>query len=50
LFRLIGAATKTFVGMVPTGNTGGTNVSPVQPMPVDPELAAIIERARSGDV
>jgi hypothetical protein len=49
LFRLLGAATKTFVGLVPTGNTGGSNVSPVRPMPIDPELAAIIERARSGE-
>jgi hypothetical protein len=45
-FRLIGAATKTFIGLVPAGNTGGANVSPFRPMPVDPELAAIIERAR----
>jgi hypothetical protein len=47
--RLIGAATKTFIGLVPTGNTGGSNVSPVRPMPIDPELAAIIERARTGN-
>ena len=46
LLRLTGAATKTFIGMVPTGNTGGSNVSAIQPMPIDPELAAIIERAR----
>jgi hypothetical protein len=45
VYRLAGAATKTFIGMVPMGNTGGANVSPVRPMPVDPELAAIIERA-----
>ncbi len=46
LFRLTGAASMTFIGMVPTGNTGGSNVSAIQPMPIDPELAAIIERAR----
>ena len=45
--RIIGAATKTFIGLVPSGNTGGANVSAVRPMPVDPELAAIIEKARS---
>ena len=44
--RIIGAATKTFIGFVPSGNTGGANVSAVKPMPVDPELAAIIEKAR----
>jgi hypothetical protein len=45
VYRLVGAATKTFIGLVPTGNTGGANVSPVKPMPIDPELAAIIQRA-----
>jgi len=48
LFRISGAATKTFIGLVPTGNTGGANVSPIRPMPLDPELAAIIEKARGG--
>jgi hypothetical protein len=46
VYRLIGAATKTFIGLVPAGNTGGANVSPVKPMPVDPELAAMIEAAK----
>lgn len=46
VIRLTGAATKTFIGFVPTGNTGGSNVSAVKPMPIDPELARIIERAR----
>lgn len=47
-FRLVGAATKTFIGLVPEGNTGGANVNAFRPMPVDPELAAIIARARDG--
>jgi hypothetical protein len=46
LLRITGAATKTFIGLVPTGNTGGANVNAVRPMPIDPELAAIIEKAR----
>jgi hypothetical protein len=46
LMRIVGAATKTFIGLVPRGNTGGANVSAVRPMPLDPELAAIIEKAR----
>jgi hypothetical protein len=46
LVRLAAAATKTFVGMVPTGNTGGANVHPLRPMPIDADLADIIERAR----
>jgi hypothetical protein len=45
VYRLTGAATKTFIGLVPTGNTGGANVSPFKPMPIDPELDAIIRRA-----
>jgi hypothetical protein len=45
--RLMGAATKTFIGWVPTGNTGGANVSPIKPMPIDPALAEIIEKARA---
>lgn len=45
--RTIGAATKTFIGWVPTGNTGGANVSPIKPMPIDPALAEIIEKARN---
>jgi hypothetical protein len=47
LLRIVGAATKTFIGLVPAGNTGGANVSAVRPMPLDPELAAIIDRART---
>ena len=46
--RIVGAATKTVIGLVPAGNTGGANVSAVRPMPLDPELAAIIEKARGG--
>ena len=48
LTRIVGAATKTAFGMVPTGNTGGANVSPVKPMPVPEDLAAIIQRCASG--
>ena len=46
LIRIVGAASKTFIGLVPAGNTGGANVSAVRRMPIDPELAAIIEKAR----
>jgi hypothetical protein len=48
VLRIVGAATKTFIGLVPAGNTGGANVSAVRPMPLDPKLAAIIEQARVG--
>lgn len=45
VLRIIGAATKTAIGLVPYGNTGGSNVSPFRRMPVAPELESIIRRA-----
>ena len=46
LVRIIGAAAKTAIGLVPTGNTGGANVRPWKSMPIRPELATLIERAQ----
>lgn len=46
LTRIVGAATKTMLGWVPTGNTGGANVSPFQRMAVPPDLARVIAAAR----
>lgn len=47
LLRIVGAATKTFVGLVPAGNTGGANVSPFSKTPVAPDIAEVIARARN---
>ncbi len=47
LFRIIGAATKTAVGLVPQGNTGGANVSPFKVMPINTDLKAVITKAKS---
>ena len=47
LFRILGAATKTAFGWVPTGNTGGTNVSPFKSMPIRADLHESISAARS---
>ncbi len=47
LLRIVGAAVSTSVGLVPRGNTGGTNVNPFKSMPIPPELAALIEEART---
>jgi hypothetical protein len=47
VFRALGAATKTAVGVVPEGNTGGTNVSAFRRMPIPNELAALIADARA---
>ncbi|MET4575543.1 hypothetical protein ABIE13_000640 [Ottowia thiooxydans] len=45
VIRIIGAATKTAAGWVPTGNTGGANVSPFKVMPVPQDLKEIIRSA-----
>ena len=45
--RLIGAATKTWLGLVPEGNTGGANVSAFKPLPIPDDLADLIDVARS---
>jgi len=46
IIRLIGAALLTLIKGVPIGNTGGSNVSPVKPMPIKKEHAAIIAKAK----
>lgn len=48
VFRIVGAATKTVFGLVPQGNTGGANVSPFKKIPIAPELATLIQKAKSG--
>jgi hypothetical protein len=47
VFRILGASTKTPLGIYPPGNTGGANISPFKPLPVPKDLAAKIERARN---
>ena len=47
LLRIIGAATKTAVGLIPQGNTGGSNLSPLRHMEEPHDLAEIIYRARA---
>jgi hypothetical protein len=49
-WRLVGAAVFTPFGLVPTGNTGGANVSGVRPMAVPDDLRQVIAAARSADV
>ena len=44
LLRIVGAAIGTAAGLVPKGNTGGTNVNSFKSMPIPPELAALIEK------
>ena len=49
LFRIIGAAAKTAIGLVPEGNTGGSNISPFKRMPIPLELEQIMQAARTGE-
>jgi hypothetical protein len=45
IFRIIGASTKTSIGIYPRGNTGGANVSPFKPMPISEDLQIILNQA-----
>lgn len=46
VLRIGGAATKTPLGIYPKGNTGGANVNPLKPMPIEPDIAEILEKTR----
>jgi len=46
VIRLIGAAALTRIKGVPIGNTGGSNVSAIKPMPIKKEHAEIIETVK----
>ena len=43
VLRVIGAATKTAIGWVPTGNTGGSNISPFKPVPIPADLQKVLD-------
>ena len=42
--RLIFGGVKSFIGHIPTGNTGGSNVPPLQKLPIPDELRLIINQ------
>lgn len=46
VLRIIGAATKTIFGLVPVGNTGGSDVSPFKPMAIPTDLRRILDSAQ----
>jgi hypothetical protein len=46
MLRIVGAATKTAMGLVPQGNTGGVNVSPFKVMPIQPKHQTMINLAK----
>jgi hypothetical protein len=43
LVRIVLGALGSAVGSVPSGNTGGTDISMFMRMPIDPELLSIME-------
>ncbi|MBK6722397.1 MAG: DUF3703 domain-containing protein [Acidobacteria bacterium] len=47
IIRVIGAATKTPLGIYPTGNTGGSNVWFFKPMPIAADLQKILDESKS---
>lgn len=42
--RLLVGGVKSFVGIIPTGNTGGSNVPPLQPMAIPEYLLKVIKQ------
>lgn len=46
ILRIFGAATKTIFGLIPEGNTGGSNVRPFQKMSIPSDLQTIINASR----
>ena len=44
--RLVLAAPASLLGRAPRGNTGGANVGILTPLPMPPDLEAILERGR----
>lgn len=47
IIRIIGAATKTPVGIYPKGNTGGSNVYFFKSMPIPEDLQEILNDSRA---
>jgi hypothetical protein len=46
LMRLVAALLLTGIGWLPLGNTGGSNVSAIRPMPIPPDLQRLLDAAR----
>lgn len=44
LLRLVAGAIGSALGLVPLGNTGGANVSPLAVMPIPDELRALLDK------
>lgn len=45
--RLVFGGVKSFVGEIPVGNTGGSNVPPLRPMQIPADLKQIIHQTKN---
>ena len=45
--RLLFGGIKSFVGVIPVGNTGGSNVPALKPMPIPSDLMAILDNSKT---
>ena len=45
--RLLVGGVKSFVGVIPLGNTGGADVPPLRPMEIPADLQAIINKTHT---
>lgn len=50
MLRIVLGTLGSAVGLVPVGNTGGTNVSMFKRLPIDPDLQQIIDGTSSSEV
>jgi hypothetical protein len=41
--RLLVGGVKSFVGTIPVGNTGGANIPPLKPLPIERDIQTIFE-------
>lgn len=48
LVRIALGAVGSAIGVVPIGNTGGSDVDMFQPLPISPDLASVMEGGRRG--
>lgn len=46
IIRIVGAVTKTPLGIYPTGNTGGADVWFFKPMPIPDDLQEMLDKAK----
>jgi hypothetical protein len=48
--RIVLGALGSAIDVVPTGNTGGTNISMFKRLPIDPELEKVLDEQQSPDI